>query len=148
MDLKKQIEKDFIEAYKAKDELKSSVLRMVKSAIKNKEIAVGKELSDDETSQVIAKEVKQRQDAAAEYQKGERAELAEKELKEAAILMPYLPKQMSKEEVLAIVKDAIIKSNAQTPADMGKVMGIIMPQVKGKCDGALVSSIVKEELTK
>jgi len=148
MSLKEKIEKDFIEAYKAKDELKSSVFRMLKSAIKNKEIALGKELSDPETEEIIAKEVKQRIDSAEEYKKGNRTELADKELKEVEILMPYLPKQLTRNEISAIVKDAINKTGAGSPADMGKVMGIVMPQAKGKCDGSIVSEIVKNELNK
>lgn len=148
MTLKEQIEKDFVEAYKAKDELKSSTLRMIKSAIKNKEIAIGKELDDAATAEVITREVKQRRDSAEEYIKGDRPELAEKEIKEIEILKTYLPKQLSEEEITKIVDNAIEKTGASSPKDIGKVMGIVMLEAKGKSDGSLVSKIVKNKLIK
>lgn len=148
MNLKEKIEKDFIEAYKSKNEEKTSVLRMAKSAIKNKEIEMGENLSDSDIESLIAKEIKQRRDSIEEYKKGNRPELAEKEEKEISILSPYLPKQMSKEEVARIVEDSITKLNASNIQDMGKVMGMVMPEVKGKADGSIVSELVKNKLTK
>jgi len=148
MTLKEKIEKDFIEAYKAKDELKTSVLRMIKSSIKNKEIANGKDLGDTELAELIAKEIKQRRDSSEQYKAGDRAELAEKEDEEIKILANYMPEQMPEDEIAKIVDEAIAKTGANNPADMGKVMGAIMPQVKGKADGTLVSNIVKTKLSK
>lgn len=148
MTLKEQIEKDFIEAYKAKDELKTSVLRMIKSSVKNKEIANGKDLGDTELAELIAKEIKQRRDSSEQYKAGDRAELAEKEDEEIKILANYMPEQMPEDEIAKIVDEAIAKTGANNPADMGKVMGAIMPQVKGKADGTLVSNMVKTKLSK
>jgi len=148
MNLKEKIEKDFIEAYKAKDEDKTSVLRMVKSAIKNKEIEKGETLSDNETESVVAKEIKQRRDSASEYKKGGRDDLVKKEEKEISILSGYLPEQLSEEEISKIVEKAVADSNASGIKDMGKVMGIIMPEIKGKADGSLVSELVKNKLNK
>lgn len=148
MTLKEQIEKDFIEAYKAKDELKASTLRMIKSAIKNKEIVSGNELDESAVVDVVAKEIKQRRDSADEYKKGGRPELAEKEEKEINILKVYLPEQLSEEEITKIVESAIKKTGASSISDIGKVMSVVMPEVKGKSDGALVSKIVKDKLNK
>jgi uncharacterized protein YqeY len=148
MNLKEQIEKDFIEAYKAKDELKSSTLRMIKSAIKNKEIVAGKELDNSAVTDIVVKEIKQRRDSANEYKKGGRTELAEKEEKEIDILKIYIPEQLTEEEIIKIVDNAIAKTNASSISDIGKVMGVVMPEVKGKSDGTLVSKIVKEKLSK
>ena len=163
MNLKQQIDQDLISALKSKDELKSSVLRMVKSSIKNKEIALRQapskilgtsqggtpnELDDPTIIDVLSKEIKQRKDSIEQYQSGNRPELAEKEKKEIDIILEYLPEQMSEDKITKIIKDAITKSGASNMADMGKVMGIIMPEFKGKADGTLVSKIVKEKLSK
>jgi hypothetical protein len=95
---------------------------------------------------VIAKEVKKRREAIEMYQKGNRPELAEKETIEMGVLQSYLPKQMSEDEIKALVVDAIAKTGAKTKQDMGKVMGVLMPQVKGKADGSLVGRIVNSLL--
>ena len=104
-------------------------------------------LSDDEIIETISSEIKKRKEAAFEYEKGNRSELADKEKKEAEILKKYLPEQLSEEEIRKLVQDAIQKTGAKEQKDMGKVMGVLMPQVKGKADGGLVSKIVKELLT-
>ena len=148
MTLKEQIEKDYIEAFKLKEELKTLVLRMLKSSIKNKEIATGNELNDAAISEVIAKEIKQRKDSALQFANGGRPELEEKENKEIEILTKYLPKQMSESEIAKIIDEAISQSQAAGPKDMGKVMSLIMPKLKGKADGSLISKIVKEKLSK
>lgn len=151
MSLKQQIQKDFIEAFKAKDELRSSTLKMLQSEIKNIEIAQkGKggagDLNDDEVVQVVSKEVRKRKETAEIFAKEGRAETAEKETKEAEILSKYLPEQMSEEEVRKLVKEAVEKSGATSIKEMGKVMGILTPQIKGKADAGMVSGIVKEML--
>lgn len=146
MNLKQQIDTDLISALKSKDEITSSSLRMLKSAIKNKEIALGKDLLDSETSEIISKEIKQRKDSAEQYSQGERKDLANKELEEIEILSKYLPKQMSETEIINLVKEAIEKTKASELKDIGKVMGVLMPQIKGKADGSLVSKIVKSKL--
>ena len=148
MSLYQQIEKDFVQALKNKDEAKISTLRMLKTAIKNKEIEQGKEkkLDDGLIFQIIANEIKSRKQAIAEYEKGKRDELAQKEKQEIEILQKYLPKQLSKQEIERIAEKIINQIGAQEPKDMGRVMAEIMPQVRGKADGALVSEIVREKL--
>jgi len=148
MSIKEKIETDLIEAMKAHDENIVSVLRMLKSAIQNNEIQKKEELKDENILGVIQNQVKQRQDSINLYEQGGRQELADKEKKEIEILKKYLPEQMGEAEIRALVKKAIGETGASAISDMGKVMGALMPQVKGKADGSLVSNIVKEELTK
>lgn len=156
--IKNTIEQDLIEAMKARDEIKLSVLRMLKSAIHNSEIQKqsasarqssrdGTELKDEDVLGVIQSQIKQRQDSIELYEKGGRQELAQKEKAEIEILKTYLPEQMGEDEIREIIRKAIADTNAASIQDMGRVMGQIMPQVKGKADGSLVSNIVKEELS-
>jgi len=147
MALKEQIEKDYIQAMKNKDESSVSTLRMLKSAIHNGEIQKKKEMDDAELASLIQGQIKLRKDSIELYKKGNRPELAQKEEKEVDILKQYLPEQMPEEEVRAIIKKAIADTGASGMQDMGKVMGKIMPELKGRADGSLVSNIVKEELS-
>ena len=103
-------------------------------------------LSDEEIIQAVSTEIKKRKEAAEQYRQGNRQELAEKEEAELKILSVYMPEQMPEEEIRRLVKEAVQKSGAKSMAEIGKVMGILMPQVKGKADGGSVSKIVKEEL--
>ena len=147
MKLQEKINKDFIQAKKKGEALVTDVLTMVRSALKNKEIEKQKELKDEEVVVVIKKEVKQRQDAAEQYTRGGRPELADKETKEIALLQKYLPEQMSPEKIEKIVSQAIIETKASSPADMGKVMGKVMAELKGQADGADVQKIVRAKLS-
>jgi hypothetical protein len=147
--LKQKLSADLKEALKGKQELVASTLRMVISAIGNKEIDLRKKdigLSDLEVVAVLSSEVKKRKDAVREYEKGGRAELADKEKMEMDILMKYLPAEMPDEEVLRIVKDGIREAGATGMSDFSKVMKAIMPVLKGKADGERVSALVKEAL--
>ncbi len=146
MPLLDQINSDLIQAVKGGDELTRDTLRMVKTAIKNKEISKGQPLQDEEIVEILSKEVKQRQEAAASFAAAQRTELAAKEENEITIIKKYLPQQLSEEEIRGLVKNAIAQTSAQTASDMGKVMASLMPQTKGKADGSLVSQIVKEQL--
>ncbi|MEI6040211.1 MAG: GatB/YqeY domain-containing protein [Candidatus Berkelbacteria bacterium] len=148
MTLKEKIEHDLIEAMKAHDENKLSVLRMLKSSIKNSEIQKQKELEETDVLQVIQTQIKSRKDSIDLYTKGGRPELAEKEESEIKILTEYLPEQLSEEAITTIMTDAITKLGASGMQDMGKVMGEIMPAVRGKADPSLVSQIVKTTLLK
>ena len=156
MALKEKIHIDLIEALKSKEELKTSVLRLLSSAILNKEkekrYKSGKaediSLIDEEIIDVISSEIKKRKEAADLYEKGGRAELAQKEKKEIEFLKAYLPEQLPENEVKRLVKEAIEKTGAKEPKDMGKVMAELMPKVKGKADNSLISRIVKESLIK
>jgi len=146
--LKEQIEKDLIEAMKAKDETKLIVLRGLKSAIKNSEIQKQKELIEEDILGVIQNQIKTRKDSIELYKQGEREELAQKEQAEIDILVPYLPEQMSEVEIRQLVQKAVETTGATGMQEMGKIMGALIPQVKGKADPSLVSQIVKEELSK
>lgn len=162
--LKEKINQDFKDAFKAKEDLKVSVLRMLNAGIKNKEVEKRMKLAkivsdeaelvkqsaldDDEVLSVISTEAKRRKDSIEQYKTGGRPELAAGEEAELAILAAYLPEQMGEEEVRKIVQDSIKESGVASAADLGKVMKVLMPKVKGKADGNLVSRIVKEELEK
>lgn len=123
-----------------------SVIRMVLASIKNLEIERKKTLSDEDVLDVLAKEVKLRRDAAVDFKKGNRQDLVDNLEKEIAILMDYLPAQLSEEELRAIIAEAVTVTQATQQKDMGKVMAVLLPQVKGRADGKMVSTIVKEFL--
>lgn len=134
---------------KARDELKTSTLRMLLSSIQYFEIAkkgTDYQATDDEVISVIQKEVKKRNEAIELYKQGDRPELAEKEQKEAIILSAYLPKQLTDEELSAIIVNVIKESGAKSVSEMGKVMGIIMPKVAGRADGGKISLLVRQKL--
>lgn len=138
------------ESMKEKNEVKTSTLRMLISTIKYFEIAKGRDYqaTDQDVLDTIQKEVKKRRESIDMYTRGNRPELAEKEQQELDILAAYLPKQMGEDEIRTLVKDAISKTGATSIQDIGKVMGALMPQTKGKADGSLVGKIVREELSK
>ncbi len=149
--LKQQLRDELKESMLAKDELQTSVLRMLISAITYYEIqkgGAGYEASDEDVLLVIDKQVKQRKDSIEQFEKAGRPELAEKEKKEMDMLSKYLPEQMSEEDARKIVEETIAGLGSVTMADMGKVMGAVMPKLKGKVDGNLVGKLVKETLTK
>lgn len=148
--LKQKLQEDLKQSMLAKDALKTSVLRMVISGVGYYEIktgGAGYEATDEDVIQVIQKEVKQRRDSIEQFKNANRSELVEKETKELDILMNYLPQQMNEEELRKFVKSAIQQANATSAKDMGRVMGILMPKLKGKADGGMVSKIVQEELS-
>ena len=147
--LKDQIQQEMIKAFKAGDTLTRSALTMLIAAIKNKEIEKGKdvELSNDDIIAIIGTEVKKRKDAAEQYEKGGRSELAQKERDEVSVLEKYLPEQMSEEEVATKVSKIIEETGAEGMSDMGKVMNEVMKELKGKANGSLVNRIVKEKLS-
>jgi len=165
MNLKEKITTDIKKYQKEKRELEISVLRQLLAAILNKEkekrakLAKEKEeiteeelvkesqLTDEEIIEAVSFEAKKRKESISEFEKGGRQDLVEKEKAELEILKKYLPEQLSEEEVKNLVKEAIEKVRATSPQDMGKVMGELMPKVKGKAEGGLVSKIVKELLS-
>lgn len=149
MSLRNLIPQDLKNALKNRSTLELTVLRMLQAAIKNKEIENNKkELSDEEVISVIGTEIKKRREAAKEYGKVGRPDAAETEIAEADILMKYMPEQMGEEEIRSEVLESIREAGAEGLKDMGKVMKVVMPKVKGKADGAFVNKIVKEELEK
>lgn len=151
--LKEKINSDIKDALKTGNAIKRLVLSLLQSAIKNKELqkraksGKAEELDDDEILDVIYSEVKKRKESTESYEKGGRQEMAQKERDELNILMTYMPEQMSDDEIREEVKQAITETGAKDTKEMGKVLGILMPKLKGKADGQTVSRIVKEELT-
>jgi uncharacterized protein YqeY len=149
-DLKDRLRTDLTAAMKARDEVRSSTLRMVLAAITNAEVAgkVARELSDDDIVGVLSTEAKKRREAAAAFRDGGRDEMAAKETAEAEVIADYLPEQLSHEEVADIVTSAIAQSGAagEGMRAMGKVMGMVQPQVRGRADGAQVAAEVRRQL--
>lgn len=149
MSLSQQIEKDYITAYKAKETLRVSVLRMLKTSLKRRLVDTSRpdaQLDDEETMDIIIKEAKQRRDSIAEYNKAGRPDLAEKEQAELAILEDYLPKALTDEELAQAIEEMVAKVGASKPSDMGKVMGPLMKALKGRVDGGRLSAAVKARL--
>ncbi len=149
MSLREKISSDLKNALRDRRAIDLSVLRMLQSAIRNKEIERKKGdagLMDEEVVEVITSEIKKRKEAIEGYMKGQRQDLVDKEEAELAVLMSYMPKQMGEAEIREVAKKAIEEAGAKTQQDMGKVMKILMPRIKGKADGGLVNRIVKEEL--
>ena len=146
MSLLTDLNEDIKTAMKARDKERLSVLRMIKASLQNEEISTGSELSGEEELTVLTREKKQRNDSLEEFKEAGRDDLIQGLEKELAIVNEYLPQQLSEEEVTAIVKETITETGASSPKDMGKVMSALMPKVKGKADGKLVSRIVKNEL--
>ena len=146
MSIKDKLMADMKEAMKARQSDRLIIIRSIRSAVRQTEIDGKLDLDDNGVIGVVSKELKMRQDSLAEFKKGGRDDLVEKTEKEIAIILSYLPEQLSEEEIRTIVSDAIEKVKAATAKDMGKVMKELMPKVKGKADGKLVSNIVKEML--
>lgn len=154
MELKEKIKLNLNSALKEKRTLEVLVLRQLLAAILNKEkekrFKTKEEkdiqLTDEEVIEVISSEAKKRRESIVEFGKGKRQDLVEKEKKELEILEKYLPEQLPEEEIRKLIKEAIEKTDAKEIKDMGKVMAELMPKIKGKADGTLVSKIVKESL--
>ena len=146
--LKQKITEDLKLAQKERDEITVLVIRMILSEVKNTEIEKKKELTDDQVLDVVLNEAKKRKDSIVQFKQGDRADLVEKEKAELKILEQYLPKQLSGDEVRVEVQRAIVETGASSQEEMGKVMGSLVPKLKGKADGKLISKIVNEELSK
>ncbi|MCH8567206.1 MAG: GatB/YqeY domain-containing protein [Balneolales bacterium] len=152
MSLYETLLSDLKTAMKARDERRTLVLRSLKKEILDKEIAARTtgertEVSDELVIEAISKAAKQRRDSITQFEDAGRNDLADVEKAELTIIEGYLPEQLGEEEITAIVDDAISQTSAEGMRDMGKVMGIVMPKVKGKADGKLVNTIVKARLT-
>ncbi|HZX48312.1 MAG TPA: GatB/YqeY domain-containing protein [Nitrospirota bacterium] len=135
---------DLKESLKGGDSLKSSVIRLIKSAVKYKEIECKAPLSNDQVIEVIMSGIKQRRDSIEQFSKGGRLDLVEKETREIEILKGYLPQLLTDEELAAEVKATMKEVGATSAKDMGKVMKALMPRLKGRAEGTKISSIVKE----
>jgi uncharacterized protein len=151
-ELKDRLRSDLTTSIKARDEVRSSTLRMVLAAITNAEVAgkVARELSDDDIIGVLSTEAKKRREAATAFSDAGRTELADKETAEAAVIADYLPEQLDAEAIAGIVSAAIAQTGAGAEGmrAMGKVMGVIQPQVRGRADGAAVAAEVKSQLSR
>ncbi|BAC13917.1 GatB/YqeY domain-containing protein [Oceanobacillus iheyensis] len=147
MTLLDRLNQDMKQAMKNKDKETLSVIRMVKASIQNELIKLGKDtLSEDEELTILSREVKQRKDSLQEFNNAGREDLVEKIEKELEILNTYLPEQLSDDELRSIIQETIQELNATSMKDMGKVMGAVMPKVKGKADGSQIKTTVQEEL--
>lgn len=140
-----QINDDFKNAMRQKEELTLGALRILKSELKNAEIEKGSALTDAEVQKVIAKKVKQHKDSIASFNSGQRPDLADHEEQQMAVLARYLPQQMSEDEVRALVKAVIAETNA-TASDFGKIMKEVLARANGQTDGSVVSAVAKQEL--
>ncbi len=149
MGLKETLKNDLTEAIRSSDKVVSGTIRMVLTAITNEEVS-GKEarvLTDDEIITVLSREAKKRREAAEEFAKAGRTDKAGDEKAEGDVIARYLPAQLSEDDIKKLIAAAIASTGAAGPADMGKVMGAIKPQIAGKADGAVVSSLVKAALS-
>ena len=148
MGLKETLKTDLTEAIRSSDKVVSGTIRMVLTAITNEEVS-GKEarvLTDDEIITVLSRDAKKRREAAEEFAKAGRTDKAAEEKAEGEVIAKYLPAQLSEEDIKKMIAAAVASTGAAGPGDMGKVMGAIKPQIAGKADGSLVSSLVKAAL--
>ncbi|MCF1684384.1 GatB/YqeY domain-containing protein [Tetragenococcus halophilus] len=146
MTLLTKLNDDMKAAMKGKDKESLQVIRMLKASLQNEKINLGRDLTDEEELAIISREMKQRRDSLAEFEKVGRDDLAEKTKSEIAIVERYLPAQLTEDEIRQLVSQAIEQTGASSPKEFGKVMGVVMPKVKGKADGNQVNAIVKELL--
>lgn len=147
MSLTIRLSEDMKQAMKDKDKETLSVIRMVRASLQNESIKLGKdELTEDEELTILSRELKQRKDSLQEFEAAGRDDLVEKTKKEIAILEPYMPAQISIDELKSLINETIQEIGASSMKDMGKVMGAIMPKVKGKADGSQINKLVQESL--
>ena len=144
--LKERVAREMREALKAGDKVRLATLRLLTASVKNREVEVRDELSDDEVREVAGREVRRRTEAIEAYERGGREELAARERAEREVLQAYLPAQLSEDEVSALVDEAIAATGASSAKEMGKVMGFVMDRAKGRVDGAKVQAAVRERL--
>lgn len=144
--LRERLNEEMKEAMKARDEVRLSSIRLVRSSVKNREIELRRELSEQEVTEVVSSLVKQRRESIRMFGEAGRADLVEKEERELQVLLGFLPQQLTREEVENLVASVIAETGAQGAKDMGRVMKALMSHVSGRADGSLVSTIVKERL--
>ncbi len=146
MTMKERLDSDLKSAMRDKDVLRRGLIRYLRSEIHNQEIAKRADLDEEGVLAVLSRQAQQRRDSIEAFKEADRADLVDKERAELDIILEYLPQQLSAEEITALVQQAVKDSGATGPSDMGKVMGRLMPQVRGKAEGRQVSSIVTETL--
>jgi uncharacterized protein YqeY len=146
MALREQLNDDIKNAMRARDSERLNALRLLSAAAKQREVDERITLDDAALIAIVEKEIKKRRESIAQYEKGQRQDLADKEKFEISVIEAYLPKQLSPAEVDAIVAEALAATGAKSPADMGKVMGVLKPKLAGKADMGKVSAMVKAKL--
>ena len=146
MQLSEKLSDDYKEALKAGDKSRVSILRMIKAAVKNREIEKGTSITDDEISSILRTFIKRANESIGQFSQAGRMDLAEKEKEELSIMQGYLPQQLGEDEIRRLVKEVIRETGASGMKDMGKVMKAVMAKTKGQVDGKLVNTIVKETL--
>ncbi len=147
MSLDERLVEEMKQSMKSNDKLRLSTIRMIRSALKNKEIELRKKLEDEEIVKVIQAMVRKGEEAVEQFQTGGRLDLVEKEKREIEILKSFLPQPMSQEEILKIIDQTIQETQASSAKDIGKVMKSVMPKIGGKADGKLINQLVKERLS-
>jgi|SRR5690554_672281 len=146
MSLSERLNDDMKQAMRNQDKFRLSVIRMVRSSIKNVEIDLRRSLEDNEVLDILNRELKQRKDSLQDFEKAGRDDLVEPLKVELKIIAEYMPTQLTEDEITVIVKQTIQDTGATTKAEMGKVMGALMPKVKGRSDGKLVNQVVQQLL--
>ena len=146
MSLKEKLLSNMKEAMKSKDSVKLGTVRGVISAVKNQEIDIKKELSEEEILTIVSREVKKRKEAAVLYEKGNRPELKDKEIQEMKILQTYLPEQVSEKDLRRRIQEVIAETGAEGMKDFGKIMKTLVPEFKGKADNSLIKELANEYL--
>ncbi|MCQ6558332.1 GatB/YqeY domain-containing protein [Paenibacillus mendelii] len=146
MNLSERLNDDMKQAMKDREKFKLSVIRMIRSSIKNQEIDLKRPLDDNEVLDILSREIKQRKDSLQEFEKAGRDDLAKDIAAEIEIISVYLPVQLTEEEIKEIVQQTIQETGASSKAEMGKVMTALMPKVKGRADGKLVNTLVQQFL--
>jgi hypothetical protein len=147
MDLEERLVEEMKQAMRSGDKLRLSTIRMIRTALKNKEIETRKKLDEDEIFRVIQGMVRRGEESVEQFRAGGRMDLVEKETKEMEILKSYLPQSLSQEEILAVIDQSIQENQASSLKDLGKVMKSVMSKLGGKADGKLVNQWVKERLS-
>ena len=146
MSLKEKLLSNMKEAMKSKDSVKLGTVRGVISAVKNQEIDLKKELSEEEILTIVSREVKKRKEASVLYEKGNRPELKDKEIQEMKILLAYLPEQVSEKDLRLRIQEVIAETGAEGMKDFGKIMKTLVPEFKGKADNSLIKELANEYL--
>ncbi len=146
MSLKERLQEEWKAAMKARDKFRASVINMARAAVLYQEKTYGSMLDDEGVISVLSKEVKQRRDATIEYEKGNRQDLVDQANNEIRILLEFLPQQLTEDEIKEIIVNAVSEVGAVSIKDMGKLMTVVMPKLKGRADGKLVNQIVKDIL--
>ncbi|SMC18934.1 hypothetical protein SAMN02745134_00711 [Clostridium acidisoli DSM 12555] len=148
MSLKEKLQQDWKDALKSRDKFTANTISMARAAVLQIEKTKAVKLDDEKVIEVLAKEVKSRRDALVEFEKGKRQDLIDATNAEIAILMNYLPQQLTEDEIKKIIIDVASEIEANSMKDMGKIMAAIVPKTKGRANGSLVSKLVKEHLSK